>query len=244
MRDAFAVSPFASYAERFFWSCAADPKSGGPHRRGPGDTGGRRRGKVRPRKARREVGGDRCPRSSAFDSEELTLEFGILGSPLIWLVLASAAVVACGRDFATTPHTEPQPDFDLVRVEDNALPAFDSGDSVDLQGLVEYREIYLERGTLTLTLEQGSPRFETLLHYAWYAVTIDESGQRHLDPRGLLDIRDRGSVEFDAWGKLRLRSDVSGAEHIATPTNGGYSVLYRQVAITQPLTLFFGPRAR
>jgi len=157
--------------------------------------------------------------------------------------LASAAVVACGRDFASTPHTEPQRDFELARVEGNALPAFDSGDSIDLQGLVEYREIYLERGTLTLTLEEASPRFETLLHYAWYAVTIGDSGERHLDLRGLLDIRDRGSVETDAQGNLHLKSDVSGAEHVASPVNGGYSVLYRQVAITQPLTLLFVPPA-
>jgi len=211
---------------------------------GRGTRVGRGQGKVRPREARREAVRDRCAGSSAFESEELTLELRILGSPLIWLVLASAAVVACGRDFATTPHTEPQRDFDLARVEGNALPAFDSGDSVDLQGLVEYREIYLERGTLTLTVEQDSPRFETLLHYAWYAVTVDESGQRHLDLRGLLDIRDRGSAETDAQGNLHLKSDVSGAEHLASPANGGYSVLYRQVAITQPLTLFFVSRAQ
>ena len=120
------------------------------------------------------------------------------------------------------------------------MPALDSGDSVDLHGLVEYREIYLERGTLTLAPE--SPRFETLLHYAWYAVTIDDSGGRHLELRAALDIRDHGSVESDSQGNLRLRSDVSGVEHTATPAGGGYTVLYRQVATTQPLTLFFGPR--
>jgi hypothetical protein len=81
-----------------------------------------------------------------------------------------------------------------------------------------------------------------VLHYAWYAVTIDESGQRHLDLRAVLDIRDRGSVERDSQGNLRLKSDVSGVEHTATADSGGYTVVYRQVAMTQPLTLFFRPQ--
>lgn len=167
---------------------------------------------------------------------------GLLRLPLLWLALASAAVVACGRDTSTTPHPGPpgSREFDLARIGENALPALDSGDSVDLHGLVEYREIYLERGTLTLA--QESTRFETVLHYAWYAVTIDDSGQRHLELRAALDIRDHGSVESDSQGNLRLRSDVSGVEHTATPVNGGYTVLYRQVAMTQPLTLLFEQR--
>ena len=55
--------------------------------------------------------------------------------------------------------------FTLVRADGDSLPALDSGDSVALTTGVEYREIYLERGTLTL-LQDPQARFETLLHYA------------------------------------------------------------------------------
>jgi hypothetical protein len=107
---------------------------------------------------------------------------------------------------------------------------------------VEYREIYLERGTLTL-LQDPQPRFETLLHYAQYAVTQTADGRR-LDLRGMLDFRDHGTVTQDRQGNLLLTSDLDlSVIHVATVDSGGYRVRYRFSNATQPIALFFRPTA-
>ena len=119
-----------------------------------------------------------------------------------------------------------------------SLPSLDSADSVASTTGVEYREIYLERGTLTL-LQDPQARFETLLHYAQYAVTQTADGRR-LDLRGVLDFRDHGTVNHDAQGNLLLTSDLDpSVVHVAAADNGGYTVQYRFSSITQPIVLFF-----
>src|SRR5262249_53804826 len=129
--------------------------------------------------------------------------------------------------------------FDLARVGVDSLPALDSGDSVALTTGVEFREIYLERGTLTLT-HDAQPRFETLLHYAWYAVTPTPGGGKRLDPRGVLDVADPGTVTTDAQGNLLLTSDLDhSVVHVATAVAGGYAVHYHFSSGTEAISLFF-----
>jgi hypothetical protein len=127
-----------------------------------------------------------------------------------------------------------------VRVSGDTLPALDSADSVASSTGVEHREIYLERGTLTL-LQNPQPRFETVLHYAQYAVT-QTAGGRRLDLRGVVDFRDHGMVTHDPEGNLLLTSDLdSSVVHVATVDNDGFAVQYRFSNAPQPIALVFRP---
>ncbi len=156
------------------------------------------------------------------------------------LLCAMAFFAACSDVSPPTGGTSGPAQFTLARVSGDTLPALDSGDSVALSTGVEYREIYLERGTLTL-LQDPQPRFETLLHYAQYAVTQTADGRR-LDLRGMLDFRDHGTVTHDAHGNLLLTSDLDPSViHVATVNSGGYTVQYRFSSTTQPIALFFSP---
>ena len=129
--------------------------------------------------------------------------------------------------------------FQLTRAAGNSLPLLDSADSVDLHDRVEHREIYLEQGSLSLSSD-SPPRFETVLHYAQYAVTVDVTEQRHFELRAVLDIRDHGTVHRDADGTLELESEVTpSVVHKATPANGDYTVQYEWGTIAPPLTLLF-----
>jgi hypothetical protein len=161
------------------------------------------------------------------------------------LLCATVFVAACSSDASPpTGGTSGPAQFTLARVSGDTLPSLDSGDSVALSTGVEYREIYLERGTLTL-LQDPQARFETLLHYAQYAVTQTADGRR-LDLRSMLDFRDHGTVTHDAQGNLLLTSDLDpSVVHVATIGDGGYAVQYRFSNTTQSIALFFrgvGPR--
>jgi len=151
-----------------------------------------------------------------------------------------AFAAACASDAPPpTGGTSGPAQFTLVRANGDSLPALDSGDSVALTTGVEYREIYLERGTLTL-LDDPPARFETLLHYAQYAVT-QTAGRRRLDLRGVLDFRDHGTVTHDVQGNLLLTSDLDpSVVHVATADNGGYAVQYRFSNAPRPIALLFG----
>ncbi len=157
------------------------------------------------------------------------------------LLCVMAFVAACSSDNSPpTGGTSGPAQFTLARVSGDTLPSLDSGDSVALATGVEYREIYLERGTLTL-FQDPQARFETLLHYAQYAVTQTADGRR-LDLRGMLDFRDHGTVTHDAQGNLLLTSDLDpSVVHVATVNSGGYSVQYRFSSTNQPIALFFSP---
>lgn len=154
------------------------------------------------------------------------------------LLCAMAFFAACSDASPPTGGSSNPSEFTLARVGGDTVPSLDSGDSVALSTGVEYREIYLERGTLTL-FQDPQPRFETLLHYAQYAVTQTADGRR-LDLRGILDFRDHGTVTHDAQGNLLLTSDLDpSVVHVATVNSGGYSVEYRFSSTTQPIALFF-----
>jgi len=162
------------------------------------------------------------------------------------LILAAAVAAACASDAGSVTGGNPgNSDFKLTRVGGNAVPALDSGDSVAIGtgGVVEYREIYLERGSLTFS--QDSQRFESVLHYAQYAVTTGTDGQRHLDLRGVVDFEDHGVVTHDAQGNLLLQSDLEpSVVHVATADSDGYTVQYHFPNVTFALVLAFRPEVR
>ena len=156
-------------------------------------------------------------------------------------LLGALLVAACSKDHITSPAANPPAagEFQLARAGGTALPFLDSADSVDLHGRVEQREIYLEQGSLTLSSDP-QPRFETLLHYVQYAVTLDAAGQRHLELRAMTDIDDHGLVHRDPDGTLELESDVTpSVVHRASPEQGGYTLQYEWGTVAPPLALFF-----
>ena len=157
------------------------------------------------------------------------------------LLCATALLAACSSDaLPLTGGTSGPAQFTLAQVGGDTLPALDSGDSVASNTGVEYREIYLERGTLTL-LQEPQARFETLLHYAQYSVTQTATGRR-LELRAALDFRDHGTVAHDPQGNLLLASDLDpSVVHVATADGDGYEVQYRFSSATQPIALFFRP---
>jgi hypothetical protein len=159
------------------------------------------------------------------------------------LALLYTFLAACSSDASSPTGGIPGPgQFTLARVGGDTLPALDSGDSVSSTTGVEYREIYLENGSLTL-VQGPQPEFETLLHYAQYAITQTANGRR-LDLRGVVDFRDHGAVTHDAQGNLLLRSDLdSSVVHVAIADGGGYQVQYRFSNATQPIILLFRPSA-
>lgn len=158
------------------------------------------------------------------------------------LALVCAVLVAgCSKDTTTLPTGTPPAagDFQLTRAGGNPLPLLDSADSVDLNGRVEHREIYLEQGSLTLSSDP-EPRFETVLRYAQYTVIVDGSGQRHLELRAKTDINDHGLAHRDADGTLELESDVTpSVVHHATPDQGGYTLQYDWGTVAPALVLSF-----
>lgn len=168
------------------------------------------------------------------------MRLAVLSSALLCVSVG----VACSKDRITAPTENPPAvrEFQLTRAGGNTLPLLDSGDSVDLHGRIEYREIYLENGSFTLSEDSQQQRFETVLHYAQYVVTVDATDHRHLELRAVLDIRDHGVVRRDSDGALELESEVTPSiVHHAAPQQGGYAIQYEQGTIAPALALFFRP---
>jgi len=132
-------------------------------------------------------------------------------------------------------------ELQLRRSDGQSVPMLVEQDSGLVNGIVEHREIYLESGVLTL--HGGTqPTYQTTLHYAWYTVTFDANGQRHLLFKAATDIDDAGTVRYDARGDLVMTSqETSDIAHSASGDAGGVTVRYRFVAndVVAPSTFFF-----
>jgi len=116
--------------------------------------------------------------------------------------------------------------FDLRSYGGSTVPALIASGQVDDHGVVEFREAYLERGTLQLG-GGAQPTYDILLHYASYAVTTDDAGQRHLEPRASIDMTEHGSVQYDARGDLAMVADLTETpSHTASAAAGGFTVQY------------------
>lgn len=119
------------------------------------------------------------------------------------------------------------------------VPSLVEGDSLSSDGVIDYREIYLESGTLQLT-GGTHPAYQTSLHYAWYSVTFDGNGQRHFRFLSALDLADHGTVHYDARGDLVMQSLAANLSHDATTEANGLAVHYRFVQnVAVPPTLLF-----
>jgi len=129
----------------------------------------------------------------------------------------------------------------LRRSDGQSVPILVEQDSGLTDNGVEHREIYLESGVLQLR-GGAQPTYQTTLHYAWYTVTFDVNGQRHLLFKAATDIDDAGTARYDARGDLVMTSqETSDISHAASADAGGLTVRYRFVAndIVAPSTFFF-----
>ena len=118
----------------------------------------------------------------------------------------------------------------LRRSDGLPVPMLVEGDSGLANGVVEYREIYLESGLLELT-GGAHPTYQTTLHYAWYVVTFDAAGQRHFTFKSALDMNDHGAVQYDSRGDLvMISSTIADVSHDASAESGGFTMRYRFVA--------------
>ena len=131
--------------------------------------------------------------------------------------------------------------FRLQQFGGGSVPLFLEGDSVaiDNNTAVEYRELYLDSGTLMLS---GGPHpgYRTTVRLASYAVNTDGAGQRHLVPRAAHDVTDQGSVSYDARGDLTLTSLLPDLTESASAETGGFKLLYRfSASDNAPTETFF-----
>ena len=111
-------------------------------------------------------------------------------------------------------------------------------------GTSEVRDLFLDSGLLTIS--GGShPTYQTTLHYAEYVVTVDEAGQQQLVLDETHDVKDQGSVSYDAAGDLTLTSQLPELTQSASAGPGGIEVLYRfSASDVTPTEAFFGRAAQ
>lgn len=130
--------------------------------------------------------------------------------------------------------------LELSRLDGERVPTLLEGTNVGLlNGGVEYREIYLESGSLQLS-GGAQPRYQTVLHVASYAVTFDDAGQRQFAFRSAADLRDQGSVSYDARGDLVLTSDAATTPaEAASSVTGGFTLLRELWQVDALSDLFF-----
>jgi hypothetical protein len=126
----------------------------------------------------------------------------------------------------------------LSRLGGARLPLLVGADSVEVGGVLEYHEVYVETGRLLLT-GAAQPRYEVEVRYAEYNV-VTVGGQRSLQLRLTWREYDRGLVHFDARGDLTMVSEyVIPLSHTASAVSGGFEVRFRIPGEDTVLDLFY-----
>jgi hypothetical protein len=134
-------------------------------------------------------------------------------------------------------------ELQLLRLGGAPVPTLISEDSAASNGAGESREVFLEGGTLQLS-GGAEPRYQTVLHYAEYSVSVDIEGQRHVVLASTFDVHDAGSVRYDARGNLTMASDsTANLTQSASPEAGGFLVQYRKTSSDSASTLLFSRAA-
>jgi len=178
-------------------------------------------------------------RPVVFSSNDSTV--ALVGSPQIpvggpgFLIATgpgSTTIVASVDGVTGTAHVSVViADTTLVLTQYNgaALPVLVASDSVTINGVKEFAEVYADSGTLVLSgLTQE--RYTLDVHYTQYRVThTGDTVQREprLQFRGQFD---RGVVTTGAGGNLSMLSEFIGPhlEHSATIQSDGYLVHYQE----------------
>lgn len=116
--------------------------------------------------------------------------------------------------------------FNLGRYEGQRLPLLVASDSVTWDGVREFHEVYVERGSLRLS-GTSAPRYEVDLVFVEYRVsTVD--GRRTMIPLRTDREYDRGIVQFDSRGDLAMISDyIAPLAHIAIAGTDGMQLHFR-----------------
>ena len=114
----------------------------------------------------------------------------------------------------------------LETLDGDALPLLVDADSVEWDGAREYHELWAVGGAFAIA-RTPELRYEVEIRYEQYRVT-EVNGERVLELRARWREYDRGVLDYDAAGDLRLVSEVfSPLGHRATPVRGGLAVTYR-----------------
>jgi hypothetical protein len=155
------------------------------------------------------------------------------------------ASVAGGNGSAPVVVTPGPASFALRLFDGITVPRFFLTDTVSSgDGTLLTWDVYLESGSLTLTGGM-QPGYQTTLHFLGYLVSTDAAGQRHLILQEPDDVRDEGSVSYDARGDLKLTSEVPTLMETASADTSGFDLGYRFTAAdTVPKAAFFGRQAR
>ena len=116
--------------------------------------------------------------------------------------------------------------FELTEFNGSALPVFLIADSVEWDGVKEYHELYVERGTLVLSgLHQL--RYKVDIKITEYNV-ITENGRVRREVRRVGGEFDRGIIDVAANRGLAMTSEyISPLAHTADVLSDGYLVHFR-----------------
>lgn len=125
--------------------------------------------------------------------------------------------------------------FDLARWNGAQLPSLYMLDTLYVNGVPEYHELYLERGALVMTSDRDALYIVTAI-ITDYVITY-VNGQKLMIVRHVDTAYDRGQFTRQADGSLRFVSEIYWPlEHTARPeTNGWMRVNLRRPG--EPLTL-------
>lgn len=126
----------------------------------------------------------------------------------------------------------------LSKLDGTSLPALVASDTVSWNGVKEFHEVYLERGSLEIS---GSlqTRYEIEIRYAEYNVVV-VNGQRQLQLRAYQGDYDRGLITYDARGDMQMTSEyIHPLSHVGSAIAGGIEVNFRIAGTDEYQRLFF-----
>ncbi|MBL0937719.1 MAG: Ig-like domain-containing protein [Gemmatimonadaceae bacterium] len=130
---------------------------------------------------------------------------------------------------------------ELSRVDGTRVPILVQADSVEWDGVREYHEVWLEAGQFKVT-SGTQAKYEIELNYVEYDIR-QVDGRRQMIVRTRQREYDRGRVQYDTQGALRMTSDiVFPLDHTATSNAEGITVRYRIAGTNDILTLFYRPK--
>ena len=116
--------------------------------------------------------------------------------------------------------------YELTQYNGSPIPVLIAADTVSIDGVNEFAEVYADSGTLVLSgLLQR--RYQIDVRYTQYHVIQTDSGVIR-EPRFVQREFDRGLVTLGAGGKLAMESEfIDPLAHTAAPDGNGYLVHFR-----------------
>jgi hypothetical protein len=132
---------------------------------------------------------------------------------------------------------EPVHDLTMRTFNGARLPTLLTGDTLVINGVKEYHELWVESGYLRLTNDPN--QYRVRLNFFQYRVDM-VNGQRTLVPIGAMGEGDRGLYTTDASGALQLTSrDISPLTHSAVWSGNDLRLHYNIAGTSENYQLTF-----